>query len=169
MQENDDGPRLRIGHGYDIHVTAPGRRLVLGGVAFDAAETGFGLVGHSDADCLTHAICDAVLGAAGLPDIGHLFPNTDPAYRDIDSQQLLERSTAAVRERGWRVVNVDATLLAEAPKIGPHVQAMRERLARSLGVTPAQVGVKATTNEGADAIGARRAIAAHAVCLLERV
>jgi 2-C-methyl-D-erythritol 2,4-cyclodiphosphate synthase len=166
MPGNDSAPRLRIGHGYDIHRTAAGRRLVLGGVEFEAP---FGLDGHSDADCLTHAICDALLGAAGLPDIGHFFPNTDPAYRNIDSQILLERTTAAVRERGWRVANVDSTLIAERPKIAPRLTAMRERLARSLGIAPEQVGVKATTNEGADDIGAGRAIAAQAVCLLERL
>jgi 2-C-methyl-D-erythritol 2,4-cyclodiphosphate synthase len=166
MLPNDPAPPFRIGHGYDIHRTATGRRLVLGGVEF---ESPFGLEGHSDADCLTHAICDALLGAAGLPDIGHFFPNTDPAYRGIDSQVLLERSAAAVRDRGFRILNVDATLLAEHPKIAPRLGAMRERLARSMGVAPTQVGVKATTNEGADAIGAGQAIAAHAVCLLAHV
>jgi 2-C-methyl-D-erythritol 2,4-cyclodiphosphate synthase len=166
MSGNEFVPRLRVGHGYDIHRTLAGRRLVLGGVTFD---TPFGLDGHSDADCLTHAICDALLGAAGLPDIGHFFPNTDPAYRNIDSQILLERTAAAVRQRGWRVNNVDTTLLAEQPKIAPKISVMRERLARSLGIAPDQVGVKATTNEGSDDIGAGRAIAAHAVCLLERV
>jgi 2-C-methyl-D-erythritol 2,4-cyclodiphosphate synthase len=158
-------PRFRVGHGYDIHRTVSGRRLVLGGVEFDAP---FGLDGHSDADCLTHAICDALLGAAGLPDIGHYFPNTDPAWRNIDSQVLLARTAAAVQAQGWRVGNVDATLLAEQPKIAPKLAAMRERLARSLAIAPEQVGLKATTNEGADDIGAGRAIAAHAVCLLER-
>lgn len=166
MPEQSPAPRLRVGHGYDIHRTVAGRRLVLGGIEFPAP---FGLEGHSDADCLTHAICDALLGAAGLPDIGHFFPNTDPAYQDIDSQILLERTAAAVRERGWRVNNVDASLIAEQPKIAPQIVAMRERLARSLRIAPEQVGVKATTNEGADDIGAGRAIAAHAVCLLERV
>ncbi len=165
MTTDPGEPPFRIGHGYDIHRTAPGRRLVLGGIAFDA---GFGLEGHSDADCLTHAICDALLGAAALPDIGHFFPNTDPAWRGIDSQILLERTAAEVRARGHRILNVDATLLAERPKIAPHLDAMRARLARSLGVAPAQVGLKATTNEGADAIGAGSAIAAHAVCLLAR-
>jgi 2-C-methyl-D-erythritol 2,4-cyclodiphosphate synthase len=166
MLGNDSAPRLRVGHGYDIHRTLVGRRLVLGGVTFD---TPFGLDGHSDADCLTHAICDALLGAAGLPDIGHFFPNTDPAYRNIDSQILLERTAAAVRQRGWRVNNVDTTLLAEQPKIAPKISVMRDRLARSLGIAPDQVGIKATTNEGSDDIGAGRAIAAHAVCLLERI
>lgn len=165
MPEPTAAAPWRIGHGYDIHRTAPGRRLVLGGITFDAP---FGLVGHSDADCLTHAICDALLGAAGLPDIGHFFPDTDPAFRDIDSQILLQRTVAAVREGGWSVANVDATLLAEQPRIAPQLAAMRKRLADSMGIAPGQVGVKATTNEGADDIGAGRAIAAHAVCLLQK-
>lgn len=156
---------MRIGHGYDIHRTVAGRPLVLGGVAFEAP---FGLEGHSDADCLTHAICDALLGAAGLPDIGHFFPDTDAAYRGIDSQILLGRTAAAVRGRGWSIGNVDATLVAEKPRIAPRLGEMRERLARSMGIEPGQVGIKATTNEGADDIGAGRAIAAHAVCLLVR-
>ena len=157
---------FRIGHGYDIHRTVSGRPLVLGGVEFDSP---FGLQGHSDADCLTHAICDALLGAAALPDIGHYFPNTDPAYRDIDSQVLLQRTTAVVRDHGFRILNVDATLVAEQPKIAPRLSAMRDRLARSMSIAPAQVGLKATTNEGLDEIGAGRAIAAHAVCLLAHV
>lgn len=165
MAEKEQAPRLRVGHGYDIHRTAAGRRLVLGGIEFAAP---FGLEGHSDADCLTHAICDALLGAAGLPDIGHFFPNTDPAYRGIDSQILLQRTVAAVRERGWRVNNIDATLIAEQPKIAPQIANIRARLAGSLGISADCVGVKATTNEGSDDIGAGRAIAAHAVCLLER-
>lgn len=164
MPDVAPAPRLRIGHGYDIHRTALGRRLVLGGVEFAAP---FGLEGHSDADCLTHAICDALLGAAGLPDIGHFFPNSDPAYRDIDSQVLLARTVAAVQERGWRLLNVDSTLIAEQPRIAPRLADMRARLAASLGIPVDQVGVKATTNEGIDDIGAGRAIAAHAVCLLE--
>lgn len=156
-------PSFRIGHGYDIHRTAPDRKLVLGGITFEAP---FGLEGHSDADCLTHAICDALLGAAGLPDIGHFFPNTDPAFRDIDSQILLERTTATLREQGYRILNVDASLVAERPKIAPRLEEMRRRLAHSMGVAATQVGVKATTNEGSDDIGAGRAIAAHAVCLI---
>lgn len=163
-----DHPSLpfRIGHGYDIHRTTLDRPLVLGGISFDVP---FGLEGHSDADCLTHAICDAILGAAGLPDIGHFFPNTDPAYRGIDSQVLLERTAAAVRDRGYRILNVDATLIAERPKIAPRLNAMRTRLAESMKIAPSQVGLKATTNEGSDDIGAGRAIAAHAVCLLASV
>ncbi len=156
---------LRIGHGYDIHRTAPGRRLVLGGVAF-AAD--FGLEGHSDADCLTHAICDALLGAAGLPDIGHHFPNTDPRWKDADSQELLRAVVAALAARGWRPVNVDATLVAERPRIAPRLAEMKAVLARSTGLAVESVGVKATTNEGSDDIGRGLAIAAHAVALIAR-
>ena len=157
---------LRIGHGYDIHRTIAGRPLVLGGVRFDCP---FGLDGHSDADCLTHAICDALLGAAGLPDIGHHFPNTDPAFKNIDSQLLLQRVVADLATRGWKIANIDASLIAEKPKIAPHLAAMKATLAKSAGITPEQIGVKATTNEGSDDIGRGLAIAAHAVALIERV
>jgi len=157
---------IRIGHGYDIHRTAPGRPLVLGGVKF-AAD--FGLAGHSDADVLTHAICDALLGAAGLPDIGHFFPDSDPAYKDIDSQVLLQRVVAALREQGWAPANVDATLLAENPKIAPRLAEMKAALARSTGLAVEALGLKATTNEGADDIGRGLAIAAHAVALIRKV
>jgi 2-C-methyl-D-erythritol 2,4-cyclodiphosphate synthase len=157
---------LRIGHGYDIHRTAAGRKLVLGGVTF-AAD--FGLEGHSDADALTHAICDALLGAAGLPDIGHQFPNTDPAYKGADSQVLLQRVIAALRERGWAPVNVDATLIAEKPKIAPRLAEMKAVLAKSTGLPLDAIGVKATTNEGSDDIGRGLAIAAHAVALIRKM
>jgi 2-C-methyl-D-erythritol 2,4-cyclodiphosphate synthase len=157
---------LRIGHGYDIHRTVAGRPLVLGGVRFEAD---FGLDGHSDADCLTHAICDALLGAAGLPDIGHFFPNTDPTLKNIDSQRLLQTVAAELRARGWRIVNVDASLVAERPKIAPRLAEMKATLARSAGLTPEEIGLKATTNEGSDDIGRGLAIAAHAVALIERI
>ena len=156
---------LRIGHGYDIHRLVAGRPLVLGGVKFD---TDYGLDGHSDADCLTHAICDAILGAAGLPDIGHQFPNTDPAFKDIDSQKLLQRVVAEVRKLGFDLVNLDATVVAEKPKIAPRLAEMKAALARSSGLMADEIGVKATTNEGIDDIGRGLAIAAHAVCLLRR-
>ena len=156
---------LRIGHGYDIHRTVAGRPLVLGGVKFDAP---FGLDGHSDADALTHAICDALLGAAGLPDIGHFFPNTDPAFKDIDSQVLLQRVIAALRERGWVPVNIDATLIAEKPKIAPRLAEMKAVLAKSTGLPVDAVGLKATTNEGSDDIGRGLAIAAHAVAIIQK-
>ena len=155
----------RIGHGYDIHRTAPGRKLVLGGVKFDAD---FGLDGHSDADCLTHAICDALLGAAGLPDIGHFFPDTDPAYKNADSQLLLRRVVAEITKLGFNISNIDATLIAEQPKIAPRLAEMKAVLARSAGLLPDEIGLKATTNEGVDDIGRGLAIAAHAVCLISR-
>lgn len=157
---------FRIGHGYDIHRTIAGRPLVLGGVTF-AAD--FGLDGHSDADALTHAICDALLGAAGLPDIGHFFPNTDPAYKNADSQVLLQKVVAALRERGWAPANLDATLIAERPKIAPRLAEMKAVLAKSTGLAVDAVGLKATTNEGSDDIGRGLAIAAHAVALIQRV
>jgi 2-C-methyl-D-erythritol 2,4-cyclodiphosphate synthase len=166
MSEEKNNAGLRIGHGYDIHSTKAGRRLVLGGIEFEA---NFGLDGHSDADCLTHAICDALLGAAGLPDIGHFFPNTDAEFKDIDSQVLLARCAEAIREHRYTIVNVDSTLIAEAPRIAPKLEEMRVCLARSMGVDVSQIGLKATTNEGNDAIGEGKAIAAHAVCLISKV
>ena len=157
---------LRVGHGYDIHRTAPGRKLVLGGVVL-AAD--FGLEGHSDADVLTHAICDALLGAAGLPDIGHQFPDTDPAFKDIDSQVLLGRVVAALRGHGWAPVNLDATLIAEKPRIAPRLADMKAALAKSTGLAADAIGIKATTNEVVDDIGRGLAIAAHAVCLIQKI
>lgn len=157
---------FRIGHGYDIHRTLAGRRMILGGVHF--AECAVGLDGHSDADALTHAICDALLGAAALPDIGHFFPNTDPAFKNIDSQILLARTSAALRERGYEIVNIDASLVAELPKIAPRLLEMRARLAASAGIALDCVGLKATTNEGNDDIGKGFAIAAHAVALIQK-
>lgn len=157
---------FRIGHGYDIHRTITGRKLILGGVTFSAD---FGLDGHSDADALTHAICDALLGAAGLPDIGHQFPNTDPAFANADSQILLRRVVAALRERGWVPSNIDASLIAEQPKIAPRLAEMKATLARSLGLPADAVGLKATTNEGSDDIGRGLAIAAHAVALIQKI
>lgn len=157
---------LRVGHGYDIHRTAPGRRLVLGGVSFEA---GFGLIGHSDADVLTHAICDALLGAAGLPDIGHQFPNTDLAFKDADSQALLRTVVAKLHESGWVPVNLDATLVAEKPRISPRLAEMKAALGRSTGLPVEAIGVKATTNEGADDVGRGLAIAAHAVALIRKI
>lgn len=156
---------FRIGHGYDIHRIVSGRPMVLGGVRFDVD---YGLEGHSDADCLTHAICDALLGAAGLPDIGHFFPNTDPAYKNIDSQILLQRVVGALKERGLVVVNIDSSLIAEKPKIYPRLSEMKAALSRSTGLPVECIGVKATTNEGVDEIGQGLAIAAHAVCLIQK-
>jgi 2-C-methyl-D-erythritol 2,4-cyclodiphosphate synthase len=156
---------LRIGHGYDIHRIVAGRPMVLGGVRFD---TDYGLDGHSDADALTHAICDALLGAAALPDIGHFFPNTDPAFKNIDSQVLLQRVTAELAKLGWRIVNIDASLIAEKPKIYPRLAEMKSTLAKSTGIPLDCIGLKATTNEGVDQIGQGLAIAAHAVALISK-
>jgi 2-C-methyl-D-erythritol 2,4-cyclodiphosphate synthase len=154
---------FRIGHGYDIHRIVAGRPMVLGGVRFD---TDYGLDGHSDADCLTHAICDALLGAAALPDIGHFFPNTDPAYKNIDSQVLLARVCGELSKRGFAVSNIDATVIAEKPKIYPRLAEMKAALAKSTHLPLHSVGLKATTNEGIDEIGRGLAVAAHAVALI---
>ena len=155
--------KYRIGQGYDIHRTVSGRPLVLGGVRF---ETDFGLDGHSDADCLTHAICDSILGAAGLPDIGNLFPNTDPMYKNIDSQKLLRHVVAEIRKLGYDLVNIDATVIAEKPRIQLRVPEMKAALAKSTGLMTDEIGIKATTNEGVGDLGRGLAIAAHAVVLL---
>jgi len=130
----------RIGHGYDIHRVVAGRPLVLGGVRFD---TDFGLDGHSDADCVTHAICDALLGAAGLPDIGHFFPTTDPAYENISSQLLLNHVVIELRQRSWAPVNIDATVIAEKPRILPRLGEMKLALANSTGLLVDAIGMKA--------------------------
>ena len=135
----------RIGHGYDIHRLVPGRPLVLGGVRFD---TDYGLDGHSDADCVTHAICDALLGAAGLPDIGHFFPTTDPAYENISSLLLLQQVVAELRQRGWTPVNIDATVIAEKPRILPRLGEMKLALANSTGLPIGAVGLKASYGSG---------------------
>jgi 2-C-methyl-D-erythritol 2,4-cyclodiphosphate synthase len=156
---------FRIGHGYDIHRTVPGRPLILGGVRF---KSDFGLDGHSDADCVTHAVCDAFLGAAGLPDIGHFFPNTDTTWRNADSQILLRRVLQVLREDGWIPVNLDATVIAEKPRISNFIGDMKAALASSTGLPTTAIGLKATTNEGLDDIGRGLAIAAHAVVLIER-
>jgi 2-C-methyl-D-erythritol 2,4-cyclodiphosphate synthase len=157
---------MRIGHGYDIHRTVTGRPLVLGGVRFDSP---FGLEGHSDADCVTHAVCDAFLGAAGLPDIGNFFPDTDPTWKGADSQVLLRRVVQVLRENGWKPVNIDATVIAEAPRISGRIADMKAALAASTGLASGCVGLKATTNEKMDDIGRGHAIAAHAVALIERI
>ena len=156
---------VRVGLGYDIHRLVEGRRLVLGGVeiAYDR-----GLEGHSDADALTHAVVDALLGAAALGDIGSHFPDTDERWRGADSIALLEHTVALVAERGYAVGNVDAIICAEAPRMKPHVAAMRERLARALRVEVDSVGVRATTEEGLGPVGRREAISARAVALLVR-
>lgn len=156
---------IRTGIGYDVHRFAPNRRLVLGGVTIPHER---GLAGHSDADVLLHALADALLGAAALGDIGKHFPPSDPAYRDADSRQLLARVHALVSEAHFRVVNVDATLIAEEPRIGPYTSAMCDTIAAILRIPPSAVSIKATTNEGLGFIGRREGIAALAIATLER-
>ena len=157
---------LRIGHGYDVHRLVEGRRLILGGV--EVPHT-LGLLGHSDADVLTHAVMDALLGAAGLGDIGRHFPDTEPAYAGADSLKLLDHVVELLGARGWQVGNVDATILAQRPKLAPYLEQMRENLAARMKAALEQVNVKATTEEKLGFTGAEEGIAAHAVCLLERV
>ena len=157
---------LRIGHGYDVHRLVEGRRLILGGV--EVPHT-LGLLGHSDADVLTHAVMDALLGAAGLGDIGRHFPDTDPAYAGADSLKLLDHVVELLGARGWQVGNVDATILAQRPKLAPYLEQMRENLAARMKAALEQVNVKATTEEKLGFTGAEEGSAAHAVCLLERV
>ena len=155
---------MRIGHGYDVHAFCEGRPLILGGVHIPYE---FGLAGHSDADVLAHAIADAVLGAARMGDIGQLFPDTDPAYEGADSLVLLSRVADLVREQGFEIIDVDSTVAAQAPKMAPHRDAMRENLARALGLPVEHVGVKATTTEHLGFVGRREGIEASAVALLE--
>ena len=159
-------PGLRVGLGYDAHRFQPGRALVLGGVRL--REQG-GLGGHSDADVLAHAIMDALLGAAGLEDIGHHFPDTDPAFAGADSLKLLEVVVGILRHNGWEPVNVDAVVICEEPRIAPHRQAMRERLAAAMDVRVERVGLRGTTTEGMGFSGRREGIAAQAVALVQRV
>ena len=156
---------LRIGHGFDVHAFAEGRRCILGGVDVPSER---GLLGHSDADVLAHALADAVLGAARAGDLGKLFPDTDPAYEGADSMVLLARVASLVRDQGFTIVDVDCTVAAQAPKLSPYREQMRENLARALGVSVDQVGVKATTTERLGFVGREEGIAAWAVALLER-
>ena len=154
---------MRIGHGYDVHRLTENRRLILGGVEIPYEK---GLLGHSDADVLTHALMDALLGAAALGDIGKLFPDNDPAYAGADSIELLRRVFARLREAGYRVGNVDCTVIAQAPKLAPYIPAMREKLAEAMEADVSRVSVKASTEERLGFTGSGEGIAAHAVCLL---
>ena len=156
--------KLRIGHGYDVHKLVEGRKLILGGVEIEH-ETG--LLGHSDADVLLHAISDALLGAAALGDIGKLFPDNDPKYKGADSLVLLRKVGVNLTAAGYKISNIDATVIAQAPKLSPHIRLMRTNIARALGIDASQVSVKATTEEGLGFSGEKLGIAAHAVCLIE--
>lgn len=154
---------IRIGNGYDIHRLVPDRPLILGGVRL---EHELGLLGHSDADVLTHAIMDAMLGALSLGDIGHYFPPTDPQWQGANSLELLAQVDGLIQSKGWQIGNIDSVIIAERPKLKPHISTMRDRLASVLNLQPDQVGVKATTNEKLDATGREEGIAAYAVVLL---
>ena len=156
---------MRIGHGYDVHRLVEGRKLMLGGVEIPCEK---GLLGHSDADVLLHAVCDALLGAAALGDIGGMFPDNDPQYSGADSWLLLKKVAQAVEEKGYRVENIDATVIAQAPKLKPYISSMRKRIASACGLELDDVSVKATTEERLGFTGSGEGIAAHAVCLLEK-
>lgn len=156
---------MRIGHGYDVHRLVEGRKLILGGVEIPFEK---GLLGHSDADVLAHAVSDALLGAAALGDIGKHFPDTDPAFAGADSLKLLEHVVKLLREKGWKVGNVDATILAQRPKLAPYIPIMAEKLAACMGISVEDVNVKATTEEKLGFTGSGEGMAAHAVCLLEK-
>ena len=155
---------IRIGHGYDVHRLVEGRKFILGGVDIPFEK---GLLGHSDADVLLHAISDALLGAAALGDIGKLFPDTDERYKGADSLKLLRQVGIRLRSAGYSVVNIDTTVIAQAPKIAPHIKSMRLNIAKALAIDPSQVSVKATTEEGLGFTGLGEGVAAHAVCLIE--
>lgn len=154
---------FRIGHGYDVHRLVEGRKLILGGVEIEYAK---GLLGHSDADVLLHAISDALLGAAAMGDIGGMFPDNDPAFKDADSLELLRQVVARLSSAGYKVGNVDATVIAQAPKLKPHIEKMRVNIADACGVDVSFVNVKATTEEGLGFSGSGEGIAAHSVCML---
>ena len=155
---------MRIGHGYDVHRLVEGRRCIIGGVDIPFEK---GLLGHSDADVLLHAVMDAVLGAMAAGDIGKLFPDNDPAYKGADSLVLTRRVAEVMHERGYRLGNIDATVIAQAPKLAPHIPAMRENIAAAFGVDADRISVKATTEERLGFTGTGEGIAAHAVCLIE--
>lgn len=157
---------MRIGHGYDVHRLTEGRDLILGGVKIPYDK---GLLGHSDADVLTHAVMDALLGACALGDIGKHFPDTDPAYKGADSLKLAEHVSALLLQNGYRIGNIDATVIAQAPKLAPHIPTMKQNLARALGCDLSLINVKATTEEHLGFTGQGLGIAAHAVCLIESI
>ena len=156
---------MRIGHGYDVHKLVEGRRCIIGGVEIPSPV---GLLGHSDADVLLHAISDALLGAAAMGDIGHLFPDTDDRWKGADSLKLLEEVVRQLKEKGYGIVNIDSTILAQAPKMAPHILKMRENIAKACDVDSDCVSVKAATEEGLGFTGAKEGIAAHAVCIIEQ-
>lgn len=157
---------FRIGHGYDVHKLVENRKLILGGV--EIPNQNIGLLGHSDADVLLHAVCDALLGAAALGDIGKHFPDTDEKYKNADSRILLKSVCLLLKKNGYQIGNIDTTILAQAPKLAPYIEAMRRNIAACCEISVSCVNIKATTEEGLGFTGAKEGIAAHAVCLLEK-
>ncbi len=157
---------MRIGHGYDVHRFADDRKLFIGGVEIPYEK---GLLGHSDADVLIHAVCDALLGAAALGDIGRHFPDSDPAYKGIDSKLLLAHTVKLIYENGYKIVNIDSTVIAEKPKLAPYIEAMKTTLAKVCEIDPTQINVKATTEEKLGFTGALLGISAHAVCIIDKL
>ena len=157
---------MRIGHGYDVHRLVEGRKCIIGGVTIPHDK---GLLGHSDADVLLHAVMDAILGAMALGDIGHLFPDSDNSLKDIDSMILCERVASIMNERGYKIINIDATVIAQRPKMAPHIKAMRQNIADVFKTSFENVNVKATTEERLGFTGSGEGIAAHAVCILQRI
>ena len=155
---------MRMGHGYDVHKLTENRKLIIGGVEIPYEK---GLLGHSDADVLLHAICDALLGAAALGDIGKHFPDNDNSFKDIDSRILLRKTACLLAEKGYKISNVDATILAQKPKMAPHIEKMRQNIAEDLNLSAERINVKATTEEGLGFTGELLGISAHAVCIIE--
>jgi 2-C-methyl-D-erythritol 2,4-cyclodiphosphate synthase len=157
---------MRIGYGYDVHPLGPDRKLILGGIEVPHTK---GLLGHSDSDVLVHAVCDALLGAMGEGDLGRHYPSSDPKYKGISSLKLLEDVMAKLNAKGYRVGNIDTVIVAQAPRLGPHLPAMQKKIAETAGINPDLVNVKVKSGEGLDAVGHEEAMIAHAVCLIEPV
>jgi 2-C-methyl-D-erythritol 2,4-cyclodiphosphate synthase len=157
---------MRIGYGYDVHPLAPGRKLILGGVEIPHDK---GLLGHSDSDVLIHAVCDALLGAMGEGDLGRFYPSSDPRYKGISSLKLLQDVMSKLRAKGYRVANIDTVIVAQAPRLAPHLAAMQKQMAETAGIDPDRVNVKVKSGEGLDAAGREEGMIAHAVCVIEPV
>ena len=156
---------MRIGHGFDLHRLVDGRKLILGGIQIGHSK---GLLGHSDADCLIHALADSILGALALPDIGHFFSDSDPENKDINSKEILIKAHEECIKAGYTIANIDLTIIAEKPKMAPYINEIKKHLAQIIGISNSQIGIKATTNEGLGYIGREEAISCHAVTLLEK-
>ena len=160
----NEGRHMRIGYGYDVHSLGPGRKLILGGIDIPHSK---GLLGHTDSDVLVHAVCDALLGAMGEGDLGRHYPSSDSKYKGLSSLKLLEDVMTKLKAKGYRVGNIDTVIVAQAPRLGPHLAAMQKKMAEAAGLDPDQVNVKVKSGEGLDAVGKEEGMTAHAVCLIE--